>query len=193
MSQVSFADVRAGVDNAVSTATRHATDLAKDEHHQNHQHLVAAYKKSDCSHAAAEMVYKSKETDLHDQAVVVESLAHDKERAHAAAQASSRDHNIQIADLNNQPRPRPPPDVPSPPRSTSPTAATRPGRHTQPDTWAAVASGTYHASSYPPFNDSYLNVRVSSFRHHNLKFPTATKEQVYNLSLAVYAALRPIP
>ena len=33
---------------------------------------------------------------------------------------------------------------------------------------------------------------MSSFRHHNLEIPPAIKGQVYNLSLTVYAALRPI-
>ena len=82
--------------------------------------------------------------------------------------------------------------APQPPRPTSSTAATRTGRHTQPDAWATVASGTYHAPPPSPFDDSYLDVRVSSLRHHNLEFYPTIKDQVYNLSLAVYAALCPI-
>ena len=88
MSQIYFTDFRAGVDHAEFTATRHATELAKDEHHQSHQHLVAVLEKSDRSHAAAVTVYKAKAIGLHDQAVVVERPARDKEKAHTAVQTS---------------------------------------------------------------------------------------------------------
>ena len=83
------------------------------------------------------------------------------------------------------PRPCPP----HPPHPSSSTAATRTGRHTQPDTWATIASGTYHAPPPPPFDGSYLDGRVSLFRHHNEEFPPAIRNQVFNLSMVVYAAL----
>ena len=92
------------------------------------------------------------------------------------------------ANSANPPRPW----HPHPPRPSSSTAATQTGRRTEPDTWATVAFGTYHAPPPPPFNDSYLDVRVSAFRHHNEEFPLAIQNQIFNLSIAVYAAIQPI-
>ena len=74
--------------------------------------------------------------------------------------------------------------APLPPRPTTSTAATRTGHHTQPDTWAAVASGTYHAPPPPPFDDSYLDVRASSFRTTwNFPQPSRTRFTTCRLRL----------
>ena len=192
MSQVSVTDFRAGIDHAEATVTLHATDLARDEHNRIHQHLVAAAKNSTHSLAAAKMVHESKKTDLHDHTIVVGSLVQEGERPQAAVLASSSDHEIQLADLNNQPRQPSPSTMPPPIPPPVIVTATRTGRHTQPDTWTAVASGAYHAPPPSPFDDSYLDVRVPSFRHRDEELPPAIKDQVFNLSIAVYVTLQPI-
>ena len=75
-------------------------------------------------------------------------------------------------------------------RPSSSAAAARTERHTQPDTWATVAFG-YHAPQPATFDDSYLDVRVSAFRHRNDAFPRAVRNQIFDLSTAVVLALRP--
>ena len=42
------------------------------------------------------------------------------------------------------------------------------------------------------FDDLCLDVRVSAFRHRNEEFPLAVRNQIYDLSTAVFLALRPI-
>ena len=81
--------------------------------------------------------------------------------------------------------------MPPPPPRPSSTAAARTERRTQPDTWATIASGNYNAPQPTVYDDSYLDVRVSAFRHSNEKFPRAIRDQTFDLSSAVYLALRP--
>ena len=110
MSKVSAMDFRAGIDHAEATkarhteatATRHTTDLAKDEHHRFHQHLVAATENYAHSLTTARTVHEEKKTDTHDRVIVAGSLAQENERAQAAARHSSRNHETQLEDLNNQ-------------------------------------------------------------------------------------------
>ena len=82
------------------------------------------------------------------------------------------------------------PPPPSRPSSSAAAAAARTERHTQPDTWATVASG-YHAPQPATFDDYYLDVRVSAFRHRNEDFPRAVRDQIFDLFTAVVIALRP--
>ena len=84
-------------------------------------------------------------------------------------------------------RPCPPP----PPRPSSSTTTTRTSRRTPPDTWAAAVSGTYDPP-IAPFDYAYLDVRMSAFRHHDEEFLRAVRDKIYDLSLAVFTALRPI-
>ena len=181
--KVSVTDFKAGIDQAETEATCHATELANEEHHIHHQHLKSEAKNAVHSLAAAKTVHEFKAAHLHDHAIVVGSLVQDNERAQNSVRVSSRKHEIQVVDLNNRP---------PPPRPLSSTAATRTGSRTQPDTWATVASGTYHTPPPPPFDGSYLDVRVSAFRHHNEEYPLAIQDQVFDLSIAVYVALQPI-
>ena len=41
----------------------------------------------------------------------------------------------------------------------------------------------------PSIDDAYLDIRVSTYRFHNDNFPADTKDQIFDLSVAVYAAL----
>ena len=155
MSQISVSDFRAGLDHAEATttrdaeatATRYATELAEEENQQTHQHLLAKEKYS--AHSLAVARAEAKKADTRDCAIVVCSRVQAHERARAAVLHLSRNHEIQLVDLNNQPRQSPPPTsthptmAPPPPRPSSSTTATQTGRHTQPDTWAAAVSGTY--------------------------------------------------
>ena len=52
--------------------------------------------------------------------------------------------------------------------------------------------GTYHAPQPTMFDYSYPDVRVSVFRHRNEECPRAVRDPIYDLSLAVFSALRPI-
>ena len=206
MSQISVSDFRVGLDqaeatttrDAEATATRHATELAEEKHQQTHQHLLAEEKDTAHSLAAARAAYEARKADTQDCAIVVGSRVRAHERAKAAVLHSSRNHEIQLADLNNRPCQPPPPTSTHPtmvspsPRPSSSTAAARTERRTQPDTRATVASGIYHAPQPTPFDDSYLDVRVYAFRHHNEELPRVVRDQIYDLSLAVFTALRPI-
>ena len=145
MSKVSVTDFKAGIDQAESEATRRATDLANEKHRRIHQHLESEAKNAAHSLTAAKTVHEFKATVLHDHAIVVESLVQENKRAQAVVRASPRNYEVPVADLNNRPPPPPPTSAPPtmpppPPRPSSSTAATRTGRRTQPDTWAAVAS-----------------------------------------------------
>ena len=109
MAKISVTDFKAGIDQAETEATRHATELAEKEHQIESQHLEADAKNAARSLAAAKTVHEFKAADLHDHAILVGSLVQDNERAQAKVRASSRKHKVQVADLNN----RPPPPAPS--------------------------------------------------------------------------------
>ena len=190
IANISVKDLKAGVDQAETEATRHATELADREYEAEHQHLAAEANNTARSLAAANTVHEVKKIDLNDHAILVGSLDQDNRRAQAKLRASSQKHEAQIAHLNSPPPP--PTTMPPPPSRSSSTAAARTERRTQPDTWATVASGNYHAPQPINYDDSHLDVRVSAFRHLNDTFPQAIRDQTFDLSTAVYTALRPI-
>ena len=205
LSQISVSDLRAGLDHAEATttrdteatATRHASKLAEEEHQQALQHLLTAENDNAHSLAAARVAYEARKADTQDCAIVVGSRVQAHERAKAAVLHSSRNHEFQLADLNNQPRQPPPPTwahptmAPPPPRPSSSVAVAWIERRTRPDAGATVASGTYRAPQSTMFVDSYLDVRVSAFRHRIEELPRAVRDQIYDLPLAVFSALRP--
>ena len=189
MANISVKDLKAGVDQAETEARRHATELVDREYEAEHQHPAAETNNTARSLAAANTVHEVKKIDLNDHAILVGSLDQDNRRAQAKLRASSQKHEAQIAHLNSPP---PPPTTmpPPPPRSSSAVAA-RTERRTQSDTWATVASGNYHAPQPINYDDPYLDVRVSAFRHRNDTFPQAIRDQTFDLSTVVYTALRP--
>ena len=198
-----MSDLRAGLDHAESTATRdveatatrHASELAEEEHQHAHQHLLAAEKDTVDSLAAARATYEARQAGTQDCAILVGFRVKTHERAKAAVLHLSRNHEFQLTVLNNQPGQLPPPTsahptmAPPTPRPSSSAAAARTERRTHPDTWATVTSGYYHAPQPTTFDDSYLDVRVSAFRHRNEEFPRAVRDQIYDLSTAVFLAL----
>ena len=188
MAKTSVTDLKDGVNKAETEATRHATELADRAYASEHKQLAAEATNTARSLAAANTMFEAKKIDLHDQAILVGSLDQNNNRAQDKLRASSQKHEAQLARLS--PRPPPPTMPPPPPRSSS-AAAARAVRRTQPDTWATVASGNYHAPQPTDYDDSYLDVRVSAFRHCNEKFPQAIRDQTFDLSSAVYLALRP--
>ena len=191
LAKISVTDFKAGVDQAETEATRHATELADKEYEAECHHLEAEANNAARSLATAKTVHEVKETDLHDHAILVGSLDQDNKRAQAKLRASSQKHEAQIAHLNSPPPPPPTsahPTMPPPPPRSSSAAAARTERRTQPDTWATVASGNYHAPQPIKYDDSYLDVRVSAFRHRNDAFPQAIRDRTFDLSTAVYTA-----
>ena len=188
MANVSVKDLKDGVNKAETEATRHATELADKAYATEHQQLAAEATDTARSLAAANTMLEAKKIDLHDQAILVGSLNQRNNRAQDKLRESSQKHEAQLARLS--PHPPPPTMPPLPPRSSS-AAAARAERSTQPDTWATVASGNYSAPQPTVYDDSYLDVRVSAFRHCNEKFPRAIRDQTFDLSSAVYIALRP--
>ena len=128
-------------------------------------------------------------------------------------QASSRTHQSFTAGFRTHPRTQHPgaaapakmaPPPPQAPHSSAPAQVGQPdatvdtrltqappgGRSTPPDTWSAVTS----RGSQPPPNlltdDSYLDVRVLSFRHHNCGFPLPMRNSSFDLASTTYAALK---
>ena len=193
MAKISVTDFKPGIDQAETEATCHATELADKEHQIQCQLLEAEAINSARSLAAAKTVHEFKAADLHDHAILVGSLVQDNERAQAKVWASSWKHEVHVADLDNRP---PPPLRRRPSWHPHP-----PDHHRRPPPLgpSAVPSPTLGPRSPPAirpqpttFDDSYLDVRVSAFRHRNEEFPPAVRDQIFDLSLAVFLALRPV-
>ena len=72
-------------------------------------------------------------------------------------------------------------------------AAATSTRPTPADSWAAVTSRTHPApprtTARPLIDDAYLDIRVSTYRCHNDNYPADIKNRIYDLSVAVHAAL----
>ena len=119
MANISVTDFKAGIEQTETEATRHALELANKEYQIEYQHLEADAKNAARSFAAAKTVHEFKAADLHDHAILVGSLVQDNEREQAKVRASSRKHDVQVADLNN--RPPPPSSDLGPPDHGAPT------------------------------------------------------------------------
>ena len=89
MANISVKDFKAGVDQAETDATRHATELAEREYEVEHQHLAAEANNTARSLAAAKAVHETKEIDLNDHAILVGSLSQDNRKAQDKLRASS--------------------------------------------------------------------------------------------------------
>ncbi|CAM9898823.1 unnamed protein product, partial [Ascophyllum nodosum] len=59
-------------------------------------------------------------------------------------------------------------------------------------TWAAVTSRRPLHGAPIPTDDSYLDVRVSSLRHHNWDFPPAPRNAIFVLSTTTHNALEDV-
>ena len=57
-------------------------------------------------------------------------------------------------------------------------------------TWAAVASRRCQPPPHTSIDDACLDVRVSSFRHHNHDFPLEVRVKIFHLASEAYTALR---
>ena len=154
LAKMFVSDLRAGLNHAKSTATRdaeatatrHASELAEEEYQQAHQHLLAAEKDTAPSLPAARAAYDARQVDTQDCAIVVGFRVKAHERAKAAVFHSSRNHEFQLADLNNQPR------QPPPPTTAHPTILpASPARHRRPPPLgpSAVPSPTLGPRSPP--------------------------------------------
>ena len=89
--------------------------------------------------------------------------------------------------------------APPPPRAsahdvhhTRPAQALPVKRSDPPATWAAVTSRRPLHDAHIATNDSYLDVRVSSLRHHNWDFPPASRKAIFVLSTTTHKALEDV-
>ena len=88
---------------------------------------------------------------------------------------------------------------PTPPRASArATNHTRPTqdplvrRSEPPATSAAVTSRRPLPTAHIIMDDSYLDVRMSSLRHHNWDFPTASRDAIFFLATTTYNALEDV-
>ena len=89
--------------------------------------------------------------------------------------------------------------APPPPRlsayaeqHTRPTRAPPVRRSDPPTTWAAVTSRRPLQNTHTPTDDSYLDVRVPSLRHHNYDFPTTPRDVIFALATTTFDALEDV-
>ena len=89
--------------------------------------------------------------------------------------------------------------APPPPRAlahavhhTRPAQVPPVERPDPPATWAAVTSRRPLHDAHIATDDSYLNVRVSSLRHHNWDFPTTPQDAIFVLSTTTHKALEDV-
>ena len=115
--------------------------------------------------------------------------------AHAAIVESSWDFRTH-PHPQHQPAAAPAMMAPPPPRAsahavhhTRPIQAPPVGQSDPPSTWAADASRRPLQNTHTPMDDSYLDVLVSSLRHHNYDFPTTPQDAIFALVTTTFDAL----
>ena len=187
LARIPFDTVKAGLREAEKTADRRATKLAEDEYNHRRHALVRIADGLDASISELEASAAAKIAEAR-------ALKPRARSAHAATAAEDKAHAKQVGHLNSEPRTSASTSMDSPPPRQRVTAAaaifTRPFPA---DSWAAVTSRTHPAPPHttaPPFiDDAYLDIRVSTYRFYNENYPADIKDQIYDLLVAVYAAL----
>ena len=180
MLQVPFQDVEQSVEDAKAEAAAIATKLADDEHRETHDILVVKKNNLTAALHDTRSNLSTVENKTRECKIRADALERQKRATEDAVNASSQAHNAYTTVLQTNPYSRPQPaeataKMPPPPPHASASAAhlTRPTqdlpvqRSEPPATWAAVTSRKPLQTAHSTMDDSYLDVRVSSLRHHN--------------------------
>ena len=180
MLQIPFHDVERGIQDAKAEAAAYATKITSNEHRKIHDKLVATKTNITASLHDSKKNLSSLGKDIQECKARVGALEIQERSAAAAVDASSRTHHSYTVDFRTHPYPQLQPAAtpammaPPPPRAsahavhhTRPVQAPPVGRSDPPATWVAVTSRRPPQITHTPTDDSYLDVRVSSLRHHN--------------------------
>ena len=202
---VTFHDVEQSVETAKAEAAATATKLADDEYHEKHDILVTTQNHLTAALNDTQGDLASVESKVRECQIRVDALAKKKRSAEDAVHASSRAHNAYKTGLHTTPFSRPQRVAatanmaPPPPRASAHAVhhtrlaqAPPVERSDPPATWAAVTSRRPLHGAPIPTDDSYLDVRVSSLRHHNWDFPPAPRNAIFVLSTTTHNALEDV-
>ena len=199
MLQVPFHDVEQGVLNAKAEAAARAIKLADAEHQKTHDTLVVNKTNVTAALHDTRKDLSTLEKEIRECKIRVGALEVQERSAAAAVDVSSRRHHSYTAGFRTHPYPQHQPAAapatvaPPPPRASDHVL-----RHTRPTkdppvewsdppaTWAAVTSRRPLQNALIPTGDSYLDVRVSSLRHHNWDFPTASRDAIFVLATTTH-------
>ena len=187
LTQITFDTVKNGLRETEKIADRRALKLAEDEHNHCRDALAKIANDLDASVAELEAPAASKT----EEARVLKLRARS---AHAATTAKDKAHAKQVGRLYSEPRASTSTGMDPPPARQRVTAAAATStRPTLADFWATVTSRTHLApprtTVHPLIDYTYLDIRVSTYRLHNENFPADIKDQIFDLSVAIYAAL----
>ncbi|CAN0248323.1 unnamed protein product [Ascophyllum nodosum] len=205
MLEVTFHELEKSVEAAKAEAASTAIQLADDEHLKQHNVLVEDETKLTAALNDNNATLASLESRVQECRIRGEALGVKRHSAVNAVHASARAHTKYKAGLLTAPPSRPQSAYsasnmpPPPPRAVanavhhSRLARAAPVERSDPSaTWAAVASRRQPLDPQPATDDSYLDVRVSSLRHHNWDFPLAPRDAIFVLSTTTHSALEDV-
>ena len=205
MFEVTFHDVERSVETAKAEAAATAIQLADDEHREQHDLFVANQNHLISALHDTRGELASLESKIRECKIRADAFDRQKRSAEDAVHASSRAHTAYKTGLRTTPSSRPQRAAatakmaPPPPRASAHAVHhTRPAqvlpaeRSDPPATWAAVTSRRSLHDAHIATDDSYLDVRVSSLRHHNWDFTTAPRDAISVLSTMTHKALEDV-
>ena len=202
---VPFHELEKSVEAAKAEAASTAIQLADNEHLKKHNVLVGDETKITAAVDENNATLASLERHVQECRIRGEALGIKQHSAVEAVHASARAHTKYKAGLLTAPASRPQraystSNVPPPPPRAAANAIYHPRLARAPPverpdpsaTWAAVASRRQPLDAQPGTDDSYLDVRVSSLRHHNWDFPLAPRDAIFVLSTTTHNALEDV-
>ena len=202
---VAFHDVERSVKTTKTEAAATAIQLADAEHDKKHDVLVADKTQLTATFNETHATLASLESQIHECRIRADALGIKKRSADEAVHASSRAHNAYKTGLHTTSSSRPQRGTatanmpPLPPQGLAnavhhirPARAPPVERSDPSATWAAVASRRPLHDALIATDDSYLDVRVSSLRHHNWDFPLAPRDGIFVLSTTTHKALEDV-
>ena len=205
MLQIPFHDVERGIQDAKAEAAAYATKIADNKHRKFHDKLVATKTNITASLHDTRKNLSSLQKDIQECKARVGALEIQERPAATAVDASSRTHHSYTADFRihlypqHQPAAAPAMMAPPLPRASAHAVHhTRPiqvppvGRPEPPASWTAVTSRRPLQNVHTPADDSYLDVRVSSLRHHNYDFLTTPWDAIFTLATTTFDALEDV-
>ena len=193
IAKIPYTTVEAGLREAEMDANRNATALATREHRHRRKGLAQVAHGLDASIAELEASGAELEASAAAKKAEARALKPKARTAHGATAAEDTAHSKLMARFNSNPPPQTLTAWTPPPRPRVTAAVAFATRLPSADSWAAVISRSHpaspHTSAYPPIDNAYLEIRVSSFRFHNEHFPEDVKNRIFYLSSTVYTAL----